>query len=171
MLEVDAFLEVPDYGRAKPETDWQDLSQRAAEAAVEASGYEYLLSPDCLIDLAIRFADDATIQPLNADSRGQDKPTNVLSFQYQDGDDLKQLAAQGGGTLGDLVLAYETIAREAKAQNKPFEAHVTHLIVHGVLHLLGFDHEQDELEAEDMEARERIAMAALGHPDPYGEKS
>ncbi len=170
MLEVDAFLEVPDYARAAPDTDWQTVSQRAAEAAVEASGYEYLLSPDCLIDLAIRFADDATIQPLNADSRGLDKPTNVLSFQYQDGEDLKQLAAQGGGTLGDLVLAYETIASEAAAQNKPFEAHVTHLIVHGVLHLLGYDHEQGEAEAEDMEARERIALAQLGHPDPYKDR-
>ncbi len=170
MLEVDAFLEVPDYARTSPATDWEQLSQRAAEAAIVASGYEYLLSPDCLIDCAIRFADDATIQPLNADSRGLDKPTNVLSFQYQDGEDLKQLAAQGGGTLGDLVLAYETIAREAHEQNKPFDAHVTHLIVHGVLHLLGFDHEQDELQAEDMEARERLAMVALGLPDPYGDK-
>jgi probable rRNA maturation factor len=170
MLEVDAFLEVPQYGQAAPDVDWAALSQRAAVAAVEASGYEYLLSSDCLIDCAIRFADDATIQPLNADSRGLDKPTNVLSFQYQDAGDLKQLAAQGGGTLGDLVLGYETIAREAAAQDKPFEAHVAHLIVHGVLHLLGFDHEQDEMQAEDMEARERLAMAALGLPDPYGPK-
>jgi probable rRNA maturation factor len=171
MLEVDAFLEAPDYARAAPDTDWQTLSQRAAEAAVEASGYEYLLAPDCLIDLAIRFCDDATIQPLNADSRGLDKPTNVLSFQYQDAEDLKQLAAQGGGTLGDLVLAFETIATEATQQNKPLAAHVAHLIVHGVLHLLGFDHEEGDIQAEDMEARERLAMAALGHPDPYGPKS
>lgn len=171
MLEVDAFLEVPHYAAAAPDVDWENLSQRAAEAAIVASGFEYLLSPDCLIDLAIRYADDATIQPLNADSRGLDKPTNVLSFQYQDAEDLKQLAAQGGGTLGDLVLSFETIAAEAAAQNKAFDAHVTHLIVHGVLHLLGFDHEQDELQAEDMESRERLAMAALGLADPYGDQA
>jgi probable rRNA maturation factor len=167
MLEVDAFLEVPHYAQIAPGTEWDALASRAAIAAVETSGHEYLLSPDCLIDMAIRFVDDATIQPLNFDSRGFDKPTNVLSFQYQDAEDLRQLAAQGGGTLGDLVLAYETIAAEAKAQRKSFEAHVTHLIVHGTLHLLGFDHEQGEAEAEDMESRERIALAQLGLADPY----
>ncbi len=167
MLEVDSFLEVPEYACASPTTDWEALANRAASAAVEAGDYDFLLSPDCLIDMAIRFADDATIQPLNLDSRGFDKPTNVLSFQYQDAEDLRQLAAQGGGTLGDLVLAFETIDTEAKAQNKSLEAHVTHLIVHGVLHLLGFDHETGEAEAEDMERRERIAMAQLGLADPY----
>jgi probable rRNA maturation factor len=171
MLEVDAFMEVPHYSATAPDVDWDALSQRAAEAAIVASGFEYLLSPDCLIDCAIRFADDATIQPLNADSRGKDAPTNVLSFQYQDAEDLKQLAAQGGGTLGDLVLAYETILDEATVQNKAFDAHVTHLIVHGVLHLLGFDHEQGEMQAEDMESRERQAMAALGLADPYKDRS
>jgi probable rRNA maturation factor len=171
MLEIDAFLEVPHFAQAAPDVDWAALAQRAAEAAVIASGYEFLLAPDCLIDCAIRFVDDATIQPLNLDSRGKDAPTNVLSYQYQDADDLKQLAAQGGGTLGDLVLAYETIAGEATTQNKLFEAHVTHLIVHGVLHLLGYDHELGETEAEDMEARERLAMAHLGLADPYGDQS
>jgi probable rRNA maturation factor len=167
MLEVDAFLEVPHYAQSAPGTDWDALASRAAIVAVEASGHEYLLAPDCLIDMAIRFVDDATIQPLNLDSRGFDKPTNVLSFQYQDAEDLRALAAQGGGTLGDLVLAHETIAAEAKAQDKAFEAHVTHLIVHGTLHLLGFDHERGDAEAEDMERRERSALAQLGLADPY----
>jgi probable rRNA maturation factor len=171
MLEVDVFLEVPDYALTCPQVDWDALAARASTAAVEASGHEYLLSPDCLIDLAIRFVDDTTIQPLNADSRGQDKPTNILSFQYQDAEDLRQLAAQGGGTLGDLALAYETIAREAEEQQKLFENHVTHLIVHGVLHLLGFDHELGDSQAEDMEERERIALAQLGLPDPYKDRS
>ena len=167
MLDVDVFAEVPAYQAALPGVDLQALGQQAAEAAVAASGHDYLLAGDCMIELCIRLVDDATIRPINAETRGADKPTNVLSFQYQEAADLKGLAAQGGGLLGDLVLAFETIEGEAATQKKPFAAHLIHLIVHGVLHLLGFDHETSDVDAEDMEARERSAMASLGFPDPY----
>lgn len=165
MLEIDVLIESPRYAAA---VDWQTLVSDAAIAAVEASDHAYLLAGDCTIELCVRLADDATIQPLNLESRGQNKPTNVLSFQYHEAEDLRQLAAQGGGLLGDLVLAIETIEREAKEQNKSIANHASHLIVHGVLHLLGLDHERSDDEAEAMEARERAAMAALGLPDPYG---
>jgi probable rRNA maturation factor len=171
LLDVDVFAEVPHYAASLPGTDLQQLGQQAAEAAVQASGHAYLLAGDCMVELCIRLVDDATIRPLNAETRGADKPTNVLSFQYHEAANLKALAAQGGGLLGDLVLAHETIAAEARAQNKPFAGHLTHLIVHGVLHLLGIDHELGESEAEEMEAREREALASLGLPDPYAARS
>jgi probable rRNA maturation factor len=124
-------------------------------------------------ELGLVLADDARLRTLNRTWRGVDRPTNVLAFPA-DGPDT------GGGTvggatgkpgapprqLGDVVLAYETVAAEARAQRKPIAAHLSHLVVHGVLHLLGFDHET-AAEAADMEAAEVAILAGLGWPDPY----
>lgn len=113
-------------------------------------------------ELSVVFTDDAAIQALNAEWRGKDKPTNVLSFPAFP-------PAKGGllpPMLGDIVLAAETVAREALAEKKPIEHHISHLVIHGLLHLLGYDHEADE-EAEEMEAVERAALARLAIPDPY----
>lgn len=106
-------------------------------------------------ELSLVLADDDFVQNLNREYRGKDKPTNILSFP-QDEDFC----------LGDLVLAYETVEREAREQNKTFTNHVTHLIVHGVLHLLGYDHIDDQ-EAEEMEALEISILAKMGLPNPY----
>jgi len=108
------------------------------------------------------FSARAHIQFLNAEWRGKDKPTNVLSFPafpLSVGDPLPPL-------LGDVVLAAETVAREAALEDKPLENHISHLVIHGLLHLLGHDHEIDA-EAEAMEAIERAALARLAIPDPY----
>ncbi|MER9349582.1 rRNA maturation RNase YbeY [Mesorhizobium sp. M0227] len=113
-------------------------------------------------ELSLVFTDDAHIQVLNAGWRGKDKPTNVLSFPAFP-------FAQGGPLppmLGDIVLAAETVAHEAALEDKPVENHITHLVIHGLLHLLGYDHET-EAEAEAMEAVERAALARLAIPDPY----
>ena len=113
-------------------------------------------------ELSVVFTDDAAIRALNAEWRGKDKPTNVLSFPAFP-------PAKGGPLppmLGDIVLAAETVAREAQEENKPLENHMTHLVIHGLLHLLGYDHETDD-EAEEMEAVERAALARLAIPDPY----
>ncbi|MER8441930.1 rRNA maturation RNase YbeY [Mesorhizobium sp. M1066] len=113
-------------------------------------------------ELSLVFTDDAHVQLLNAGWRGKDKPTNVLSFQAFP-------FAQGGPLppmLGDIVLAAETVAHEAALEDKPVENHITHLVIHGLLHLLGYDHET-EAEAEAMEAVERAALARLAIPDPY----
>ncbi|PLP59499.1 rRNA maturation RNase YbeY [Mesorhizobium loti] len=113
-------------------------------------------------ELSFVFTDDAAIQALNAEWRGKDKPTNVLSFPAFP-------PARGGllpPMLGDIVLAAETVAREATEEKKPVEHHVSHLVIHGLLHLLGYDHETDD-EAEEMEAVERAALARLAIPDPY----
>ena len=115
-------------------------------------------------EVSVVLTDDARIRVLNREWRDIDKPTNVLSFP-----------APGGRTgaeatlLGDVVIAYETTAREAAAEAKPFAHHVTHLAVHGFLHLLGYDHESDA-EADEMERLESKILALLAVPDPYRSK-
>jgi probable rRNA maturation factor len=116
-------------------------------------------------ELSVVLADDATIQKLNRGWRGQDKPTNVLSFPARPPNTSKT-PKNGPIWLGDIVIAYETAAREATAQRKPLKNHVSHLAVHGFLHLLGYDHDC-EGEAEEMEDLERAILATLGIPDPF----
>ena len=107
------------------------------------------------VELSVTLADDATVHALNRRWRGRDAPTNVLSF-----------ASGERPLLGDVVLAYETVAREAAEQGKNLADHLAHLVTHGVLHLLGFDHEAPH-EADEMEALERRALAGIGVADPY----
>ncbi len=105
---------------------------------------------------SIMMTDDAEIQKLNADFRHKDKATNVLSFPCEDLDEY----------IGDMVIAYETVLRESQEQSKSFDSHATHMIVHGFLHLLGFDHIEDD-EAEIMEAHEIKILSALNISNPY----
>jgi len=112
-------------------------------------------------DVVVLLTDDETVRDLNARFRDKDRPTNVLSFPAAD------MTLPGHAPhLGDLVLAYGVCAAEAQAQGKPMADHLSHLTVHGVLHLLGRDHEV-EAEAEEMEAEERTILASLGVADPY----
>lgn len=146
-------------------------------AVIEAEGWEAALgdSPDALAARVVRaaaageasvgavsvmFADNAEVRALNKMWRGTDSATNVLSFP----------APAGFNMLGDIALALETIVAEAAAQGKSVKAHTSHLIAHGFLHLVGYDHEADA-EAERMEAREREIMAALGFADPYEQRT
>jgi probable rRNA maturation factor len=108
-------------------------------------------------ELAIVLTDDRKMRALNRNWRNTDAATNVLSFATKDA---------GGRHLGDIVLAYETVAREARREHKPFAHHLAHLAVHGFLHLLGFDHESDD-EARKMEYAERAVLRRLAIPDPY----
>jgi probable rRNA maturation factor len=103
----------------------------------------------------IKFTDDAEIQQLNKDFRGKDKPTNVLSFP-NDSDDY----------LGDIAISVDTIKREAEEQDKPYEHHMLHMIIHGFLHLLGYDHIEDD-EAEEMESFEIAVLQEIGIKNPY----
>ncbi len=130
------------------------LLARAVEAALTGAG----VAPE-QVSLTLLLADDARLQALNAEFRGKDKPTNVLSFPVLDGD---------GTYLGDVAIAHGVTAREAKAAGKRLTDHAAHLAVHGVLHLLGYDHERDR-DARKMEALERTILAGLGIADPYAE--
>ena len=143
------------------------------EVEVEADLWRALPEPEALVrtaaaaalgdhsgSLAILLADDTAVQALNRQWRGKDVPTNVLSFPA---------AATAAPWLGDVALAYETCAREAGEQGKPLAHHVTHLVAHGVLHLLGWDHQTDA-EADEMERLERDILAGLGVPDPYRDR-
>ena len=115
-------------------------------------------------ELTIRIVDEAEGRELNHTWRGKDYATNVLSFPAEIPDGLLDIPL-----LGDLVICAPVVAREAAEQGKRAEAHWAHLVIHGCLHLLGYDHLEDE-EAEEMEALERELLAELGHPDPYAEE-
>lgn len=112
-------------------------------------------------ELSLLFTDDATVRDLNKKWRDQDMPTNVLSFPGGN-----ERGPVYGPLLGDIVFALETVVREAKEGEKPFENHLSHLIVHGILHLFGYDHQIEE-DAEQMENLERRILAKLNIPDPY----
>lgn len=129
------------------------LVKRAAAGALEAEGGQG--------EIAVLLTDDARMQVLNRDFRGKDAPTNVLSFPA---------AGPDAAFLGDIALGLETLEREAGEQGKTLEDHLTHLVVHGVLHLLGYDH-LESAEAETMEGLERQVLAGLGVADPYGAES
>ena len=109
-------------------------------------------------ELAVLLTDDAAVRRLNATWRGLDQPTNVLSFPAAEAPDSRH--------LGDIAIAFETTAREARDEGKPLADHLSHLAVHGFLHLVGYDHESDA-EAETMEQLERDILARLNVPDPY----
>lgn len=154
MIEIDIAVEA---GGWPPEDRLRAIAGSALDAVLVEAGVG--AGPS---ELSLLFTDDAHIRTLNAVWRGKDRPTNVLSFpafETSVGDPLPPM-------LGDIVLAFETVEAEAAAEGKPFEHHLTHLVVHGLLHLLGHDHEE-EGQAEAMEALERRVLAALAIPDPY----
>ena len=141
MIEIE--IEAPAWNAAL--ADVESIVRRAAEAARAAGGVTVLLT------------DDDAVQDLNRRFRDQDKPTNVLSFPA---------GPHAGGHLGDLALAFGVCAHEAATQNKSLSDHLSHLVVHGVLHLLGYDH-LDNADADRMEALERTILAGLDIADPY----
>jgi len=151
-----------------PEADWEAAAQTAVAEAIRKSPYADWLQRSLMIEVSVRLTDDAEVQTLNREYRHKDKPTNVLSFPMVQPDLLEGLANSDDGEvlLGDIVLARETCTREAEEKSVTFADHATHLIVHGTLHLLGYDHQGDS-EADAMEALERAILATLGIDDPY----
>ena len=160
-LPLTEVLVVADCWQTEP--DVESVIHRAINAAAEIAGVDV---GDA--ELAVMLTDDAGIRTLNNNWRGVDKPTNVLSFP----------ALQPTGTatpsdvprmLGDIAIAYETTRKEADDEQKPFDHHLSHLAVHGFLHLIGHDHENDD-DAEAMEGLEQEILAHLGIPDPYTDR-
>jgi probable rRNA maturation factor len=146
---IEVEIEADDWTAALP--DAEAIVERAATAALgETSG-----------DLVVLLTDNGSVQLLNAEFRDKDRPTNVLSFP------AAEMVMPGAPVhLGDIVLAFGVCRDEAAEQGKSLANHLTHLVIHGVLHVLGQDHE-DEVEAEAMEADERTLLASLGVADPY----
>jgi len=136
-----------------PLWDAEPAAAQTVRAAIEAAA---ALVP-AASEVSVLLTDDASVRDLNRAWRGLDKPTNVLSFPA---------AKAGGALLGDIAIAYETLAGEAAADTKPFLHHLAHLAVHGFLHLLGYDHQTDS-QADAMEGLERAALARLDIADPY----
>ncbi|WP_088309088.1 rRNA maturation RNase YbeY [Novosphingobium sp. B 225] len=162
MLQLDLSIEAP--WPSPP--DWEDLALRAAAALARVS--PELANPR--LQASLLFADDGEVHALNREWRGKDKPTNVLSFPMLERADLLDLSPAGPPELlGDIALALETCAREAGEKGIALEAHAVHLIIHGLLHLAGHDHELGPDEARAMEILEIKALALLGIADPYGD--
>jgi probable rRNA maturation factor len=145
---IDVVVESPLW---REEPNAGAVVRRAIGQAAEMTGAE------ASKEIAVMLCDDAAMRELNGRWRGRPEPTNVLSFP----------AAHGSETLGDIAIAYETTAREAETEGKPFADHLAHLAVHGFLHLLGYDHQSDA-EAAAMEVLEVAILARLNVPDPYG---
>jgi probable rRNA maturation factor len=155
-----------------PDTlDWEARAGEAVAAALALTPYASLVDAAPLVEISVRLSDDEEVHALNRDFRGKDKPTNVLSFPQVQADLLESLANSDDGEilLGDLVLARETCAREAKEKGISLTDHATHLIVHGTLHLVGYDH-MDDASATAMEALEVKALASLGIGNPYDDE-
>jgi probable rRNA maturation factor len=166
---VELEIEIEDW----PGGEWDTLAQQVAEAAQSVA--PELANPRLVTSLL--FTSDARVHELNREWRQRDKPTNVLSFPMLERTDLIHLDSEGGPhemppvLLGDIALAHETCAREADAKGVALETHAAHLILHGLLHLAGHDHEISDDDSEKMEALEVNALALLGIADPYSETS
>jgi probable rRNA maturation factor len=162
-MQIEVVIRSPRWRR-------QPKAKTIVKSAVSAAAKAVSTPP---AELAIVLCDDSTIRALNRTWRGQNKPTNVLSFPAAD---IGRTPPSRGARprvprryVGDIVIAYETVAREAVAEGKPFPHHLTHLAVHGFLHLLGYDHDDDG-DAEIMERLERRILRRLAIPDPYAER-
>lgn len=169
-IRIAVGIEKAGWKKALPEA--ARIGRQAARRTVKAGlatqlGKVPILAGRDALELSLVLSGDAEVQVLNRDYRGKDKPTNVLSFAALDSQSSPHtLPAETPCHLGDVVLALETLKSEAREQRKTLKQHYTHLVVHGVLHLLGFDHERAR-DARHMEGLERDVLAGLGWPDPY----
>lgn len=165
MIAVEA-----DVGAEWPESsDWPRLADEAVRAAVAHSRFAALIHGAAVFELSVKFTSDAEVRRLNSQWRAKDSPTNVLSFPMLEPELIDTFAAAEAGEalLGDIVLAHGVCAREAAEKGVDIATHAAHLLVHGALHLLGYDHETNDADAKAMERKERQALAAIGVSDPY----
>lgn len=168
--DIDVLTPCEAWTAAVPEAPV--LCRRVAAKAFRAgAGSSPLLAPGLAAagaEMSITLGDDALARRLNREYRGQDKPTNVLSFAALDDGEMFPEEDPQPVMLGDIVVAFETTSAEAEAEGIPLAHHLSHLVAHGVLHLLGYDHEDDDA-ADLMEGLETAILAGLGVPDPYSD--
>ncbi len=164
MTGPDIIVDIADEAWLTKVPNAEDLCARVAAITLGAAA-ELVDLPAERLEVSLLLTHDSQVQELNKEYRGQDKPTNVLSFAALDAD--SPIPDDGPILLGDVIIARETCLREAADEDKTLVHHLSHLVVHGVLHLLGYDHIEDD-EAEEMESLERSILAGLGVPDPYG---
>jgi probable rRNA maturation factor len=165
MIQIELAREEP----WPADTDWDALAAQAARAAIERTPHGELLTTAATVEISVRLTSDEEVRTLNAQYRQKDKPTNVLSFPMVQPDlidTVSQNSDDGELLLGDIVMAHGVCEAEARDKGVTVAEHATHLLVHGTLHLLGYDHMGDE-DAEAMEDIERQALASLGIADPY----
>jgi probable rRNA maturation factor len=160
-LPMTEVLVVADCWQNEPNAE--TIIQRAIAAAAEEVDDDVGEA-----EIAVMLTDDPGIRTLNSNWRGIDKPTNVLSFPALQPEGARK-PGDAPRMLGDIAIAYETTRREADAEGKPFEHHLSHLAIHGFLHLIGYDHENDA-DAEEMESLETEILEQLGIPDPYADR-
>ena len=148
---------------------WDGLVRRAAEAAIAESAFPQLATSGRAVEISVLLTGDAEVRDLNAEYRGKHQPTNVLSFPMAGPEDLRETNIAGPELLlGDIILARGVCEAEARDKDVSLEDHTAHLVVHGTLHLLGYDHHSEE-DAADMEVREVRALQRLGIANPYEE--
>jgi len=163
MLEI-ALDADEEWDSSRP---WAPLVRKAAEAAIAESAFPDLAISGRAVEISVCLTSDDHVRALNAKWRGKDKPTNVLSFPMAESYELQdESVAQKELLLGDIILAHGICETEAGEKGVSFEEHATHLLVHGTLHLLGYDH-LDDADAAEMESREVRALARLGIRNPY----
>ncbi|BBC72329.1 rRNA maturation RNase YbeY [Altererythrobacter sp. B11] len=156
-----------DVAEPWPAGEWEALAERVAECAAKVA--PELGNPR--LSASVIFTSDAEVHELNREWRQRDKPTNVLSFPMLEREDLLDLAPEGPPELlGDIALAHDTCAREAAEKGVSLQDHAAHLVLHGLLHLAGYDHEISPADADAMEALETKALAFMGIADPYGDR-
>ena len=159
---IDVSIEAPWHSA----TNWEGLASLAATAASQVVPQ----LKNKRISVSLAFTSDAEVHALNREWRGKDQPTNVLSFPMLEREELLALASAGPPELlGDIALALETCTREAADKGISLEHHTAHLIIHGLLHLAGYDHETSSEDARAMEVLEINALAQMGIADPYGD--
>ncbi len=156
-VDLDILIEDPRWNTAVP--DLQESTQTLIETI-----FKYTHTSNGNIEISLVLANDPFIQNLNRDYRGKDKPTNVLSFPQTES--TEDFAAIPHLSLGDIIISYDTIRNEALEQSKDFMHHYTHMLIHGCLHLLHYDHENDE-DADKMENMEILILRALNIKNPY----
>jgi len=163
-LDVDVLMS--DAAWAQHCADPGALCRRAAQAGFDMALADGIELPGTRVEVSVVLSDDDRVHELNRDYRGIDKATNVLSFTTLEDESEGHHPIDAPVLLGDIIVAFQTVEGEAKLEGKTLDAHLSHMVVHGILHLMGYDHETDG-DADEMEALETQALAHLGVADPY----